>query len=489
MTVPIQVLDAGTGCLLLGCGLVTRRSRRQSRVGPIMMLASVCWFAGDILSAAVFWHRGPLVHLHISYPTGRLRRPLAMITVVAAYALAVVEWFTREAWLTAALSGLVVIAALDVYARTSGRARKAGGPALIAALAFAAVLAMSSANRLLEWNADRAVEYAYYAVVSSVVILLTADLLWGRWSEATVADLVTQLGQTDEPVGLRGQLSRALGDPSLVLGFWVAEQQCYFDEANRRVDVRDGQVATHIDDNGLPAALLAYDPVLVDDDPALIDGVVAAVRLAVANIRMRDEIGQRVLDLEAARRRVVEAADRQRRVLAAELDAGPGAGLNEVGHWLADAEVPELIAELHEAQEELRTFTHGVRPAALDTGGLPAALPRLAGRAGVPVDLDVDGTRCPPAVEAAVYFICAEALANVDKHAHASRAWISVQVARGEVAVQVRDDGTGGADARGSGLRGLIDRADALGGRLTVHSGREGTTLSTCIPLSEDGPR
>jgi signal transduction histidine kinase len=156
---------------------------------------------------------------------------------------------------------------------------------------------------------------------------------------------------------------------------------------------------------------------------------------------------------------------------------------------LADAEVPELIAELHEAQQELRTFTQGVRPAALDIGGLPAALPRLAARAGIPVDLDVDGVRFPAAVEAAVYFICAEALSNVDKHAHASRAWIRVQVAKGEVAVQVRDNGIGGADLRGSGLRGLVDRADALGGRLTVHTGKDGTTLSTCIPLSEDGQR
>ena len=82
--------------------------------------------------------------------------------------------------------------------------------------------------------------------------MLTADLLWGRWTDATVADLVTQLGRGGEPAGLRGELSQALGDPSLVLGFWVPEQQRYLDEAGQPIDALDGQAATQIDDDGVP---------------------------------------------------------------------------------------------------------------------------------------------------------------------------------------------------------------------------------------------
>jgi signal transduction histidine kinase len=488
VSVPLQVADAGTGCLLLGCGAVTWWRRSNSWVGPIMLLASGCWFAGDVLGAALFWHRGPMVQLHISYPTGRLRRPLSMLTVALAYVVAALEWFADNPWLTAGLSGLVIVAALDVYARTSGRTRKAGGPALLAALAFAAVLGLSSANQILDWGADRPVLYAYYAVVSSVVLLLTADLLWGRWTDATVADFVTQLGSGGKPAGLRGELSRALGDPSLVLGFWAPERQCYLNEAGQPIDAVDGQVATHIDDDGAPAALLAYDPVLVDD-PALVEGVVAAVRIAVANMRMRGEIEQRVHALEAARRRVVEAADEQRRVLAIELAAGAGARLSQLGECLERADVPELIAELHEARDELQAFAQGVRPAALDSGGLGAALPRLAARAGVPVELEVDPTRCPPAVEASLYFICAEGLSNVDKHARATRAWVNVRVEGDDVVVHIRDDGIGGADPHGSGLRGLIDRVEALGGRLTVQDGPVGTTLLAHVPLYGERPR
>jgi signal transduction histidine kinase len=484
--VVLQVADSGAGGVLLACGAVTWRRRPASRVGPIMVLASGCWFAGTVLSAAAFWHRGPMVHLHLGYPTGRLRLLLARLTVAAGYAAAVTEAFVRNPWLTAGLAGLMVLAAVDVYARTSGRARKAGGPALVAALAFAAVLALSSANRLLGWDADRPVLYTYYAVVSGVALLLTADLLWGRWTDATVADLVTQLGRGSQPSGLGGELRRALGDPSLVLGFWEAERQRYVDEAGLPVDVPDGQVAIYIDEDARPAAMLAYDPVLVED-PALVEGVVPALRLALANVRLHGEIAQQVRALEVARRHVVEAADEQRRILAAELAAGAEAGLRRVLELLERADASELVGLVRDAQQELRAFAQGVRPAALDSGGLGAALPRLAARAGVPVHLDVDAARYPPAIEAAVYFVCAEGLANVDKHARATHAWITVQAEGDELVVSVGDDGAGGTDPHGSGLRGLADRAEALGGRFTVRDGPAGTTLVACIPLHAEG--
>jgi hypothetical protein len=484
-SVSLHVADAATGCVVLGCGAVASWRRPKSRTGPIMLLAAGSWFAADILNAALFWHRGAIVHLQISYPTGRLRRPLARFTVAVAYVVAVLEWFVSTPWLSAGLSALVVMAALDAYARTSGRARKAGGPALLAALAFAAVLAVSSANRLLGWQADRPVLYAYYAVVLGVTALLTADLLWGRWTDATVADLVTQMGSSAEPSGLQLELSRAMGDPSLLLGFWQSDCRRYLDETGRPVEAIDGQAVTRIEDDDAPAALLCYDPVLVED-PALVDAVIAAVKLTVANMRMRVEIEQRVRALEAARRRIVEAADNQRRVLAVELAAGAEAGLRQVGNSLMGTDLPDLIAELHEAQRELGTFVQGVRPAALHTGGLRAALPRLIARAGVPVHLDVDAVRCPPAVEAAVYFVCAEGLSNIDKHAHATRAWVSVQRQDDDVVVEILDDGIGGVDPRGSGLRGLADRAEALGGSCTVHDQPGGVRLVARIPLHEE---
>ena len=122
----------------------------------------------------------------------------------------------------------------------------------------------------------------------------------------------------------------------------------------------------------------------------------------------------------------------------------------------------------------------------MTNGGLAAALPELASRAPVPVDVDVDVGRVPTAVEAAVYFVCSEALTNVAKHGCASRAQIDVKLAGDRIAVTITDDGVGGADARrGSGLRGLADRVDTLGGRLSVESPPgNGTRIVAEIPTA-----
>jgi len=119
------------GIVLLACGAATWACRPKSRVGLLLVAASGCWLLGSLWTAAVFLHRGPLVHLHLSYPTGRVRRPLTVVTVLAAYVAAVVEGFIDSPWLTLGLAVLVAVAAVDVFARTSGKARKAGGPAWV----------------------------------------------------------------------------------------------------------------------------------------------------------------------------------------------------------------------------------------------------------------------------------------------------------------------------------------------------------------------
>ncbi|MEA2318951.1 MAG: hypothetical protein QOD44_3140, partial [Solirubrobacteraceae bacterium] len=140
--------------------------------------------------------------------------------------------------------------------------------------------------------------------------------------------------------------------------------------------------------------------------------------------------------------------------------------------------------QLRAAREELRELARGIHPTALTEGGLRAALPELAKRANVPVELHVVAGRAPAPVEAAAYFVCAEALANVAKYATATRVTIAVRREPGRLVVRVADDGAGGADpARGSGLRGLADRIEALGGRLSVESPPgAGTRLEAELP-------
>jgi signal transduction histidine kinase len=491
----LQIVDPAVGVVLVACGAVTWRRRPTSRVGLLMIAAAACWFLGGAWTAAVFLHRGPLVHLHLSYPTGRTRRPLTVVTVLAAYLVAVVEGVVDSPWLTLGLAVLVTVAAIDVFTRTSGKARKAGGPALGAALAFAAALALSSANLLLDWDADRPVLLVYDLTICMVAIVLTADLLWGRWTDATVADLVTQLGGHTGTAGLQGELRRALGDPTLTVGFWLPEVDGYVDEAGAVLDVagRDGRTATAVEDNGEPVAILLHDPAVLDDH-ALVEAAIAVLRLAIANVRMRAQVRARMDELAAARRRVVEAADAQRRVLEAELTAGPERRLTSVARLLGQAhdqgdesvraELRVVQAELRGAQGELREFAQGVRPPLLGSGGLQAAVPVLAARSVLPVEVDVAVGRLPPAVESAVYFVCAEGLTNVAKHSRAGHASVRLRVDSGEVVARVADDGIGGADARGLGLRGLADRIEALGGNLRVgDDAAGGTVLEARIPV------
>jgi signal transduction histidine kinase len=149
----------------------------------------------------------------------------------------------------------------------------------------------------------------------------------------------------------------------------------------------------------------------------------------------------------------------------------------------------DVVRELDLAEAELQELAAGIHPALLTGQGLGPALAALAGRSPVPVRLSVVPGRLPAVMEAAAYFTCSEALANVAKYAHASG--VTITVARGDRALRVvvTDDGTGGADlARGSGLVGLKDRAEALGGRLMVTSpAGAGTTIEVQIPWTPAG--
>jgi signal transduction histidine kinase len=135
---------------------------------------------------------------------------------------------------------------------------------------------------------------------------------------------------------------------------------------------------------------------------------------------------------------------------------------------------------------DLQELSRGIHPALLSKGGLVPALKTLARRSAVPVELDLDPVpRLPERVEVAIYYTAAEALANVVKHANASVVYVTLSVTGAAIRLSVRDDGGGGADyGKGSGLIGLKDRVETLGGRLTVVSSpEEGTSLSVTVPI------
>jgi PAS domain S-box-containing protein len=200
-------------------------------------------------------------------------------------------------------------------------------------------------------------------------------------------------------------------------------------------------------------------------------------------------------ELRASRARLVEVADAERRRIQRNLHDGAQQRLTAVllnlgriratsggGDPLLDTAIDELAAGL----DEIRQLASGLHPSLLTERGLAGALEALVLRAPVPVELEsLPGRRLPEPVEATAYYVVAEALANVQKHAGASRVVVRARTDDELLVVVVDDDGAGGADVAGSGLRGLVDRVDALGGRLIVDSPPGGgTQLHAEIPLA-----
>jgi len=198
---------------------------------------------------------------------------------------------------------------------------------------------------------------------------------------------------------------------------------------------------------------------------------------------------------------VVAAADETRRRIERDLHDGAQQRLVSLSLALqaAQAAVPPQLGELEGELErvakglagvldDLQEMARGIHPAILARGGLEPALKTLARRCTVPVELDVRGVaRLPERVEVAAYYVVAEALTNAAKHAHASVVHVDVEAADHALGLRVRDDGNGGADpARGTGLIGLKDRVEALGGTITVHSPvGAGTSLRAEFPLPD----
>jgi signal transduction histidine kinase len=219
------------------------------------------------------------------------------------------------------------------------------------------------------------------------------------------------------------------------------------------------------------------------------------VATAVANTESRAA-------LAASRARIVAAADESRRRIERDLHDGAQQrlvhavivlklALRAVSNGSPDAGglVAEALRHAEQANSELRELAHGILPAALTRGGLRAGVDALVSRASLPVSIDVSDERLPPAVEATAYFIISEALTNAAKHARAGGAGVVARVERGELRVEVRDDGVGGArGGESTGLGGLRDRVAALDGKLVLESPPGGgTRVCALLPVPAQG--
>ena len=212
---------------------------------------------------------------------------------------------------------------------------------------------------------------------------------------------------------------------------------------------------------------------------------------AIANADSRDQ-------LTASRARLVTAGDEARRRVVRDLHDGAQQRLVHTivtlklaqralreGDGKGESVVGEALGHAQKANAELRELAHGIHPTVLTRGGLRAGVDAVVTRLDLPVAVDLPSERFAEEIEASAYFIVAEALTNVVKHAHANRAEVRAFVEDGMLHIEVRDDGVGGADSGGHGLVGLEDRATALGGRLKIESpAGDGTLVAATLPLS-----
>jgi signal transduction histidine kinase len=281
---------------------------------------------------------------------------------------------------------------------------------------------------------------------------------------------------------------------------------------------RTGRVARVDSFDGVPGAEVARDfglgggvgaPIVVDGRPWGLLAVLARDRPMPLSVEDRvaqfaDLAATAIANAEsraaltASRARVVATADETRRRLERDLHDG---AQQRVVHTVVtlrlardalahhDCPAAELVEEslvnAERANEELRELVHGILPAALRSGGLRGGVESLVDTIDVPVTVEVPAQRLPEALETTAYFIVAEALTNIAKHAEATSARVTAAVAGGTLRLEVSDDGSGGADAsRGSGLVGLADRVAAGGGTIGIASPqRGGTTISVALPL------
>ncbi|MGZ8707894.1 MAG: sensor histidine kinase, partial [Gaiellaceae bacterium] len=242
-----------------------------------------------------------------------------------------------------------------------------------------------------------------------------------------------------------------------------------------------GRAVTLIERGGAAVAALVHD-LSVADERELLDAVTAAASIAIENAQLHVELRARLEELRGSRSRILEAARTERQRLERNLHDGAQQRLVALALELslleerlgddaeAAAQVDQARREVAAALKELRELAHGIHPAVVTGHGLAVALEQLVARAPVPVQMRVEITkRLPEALEVAAYYVVSESLANIAKHAKAAAARIDVVQTGDDLVLEIADDGVGGADTeRGSGLRGLADRVEALNGRLRV---------------------
>jgi signal transduction histidine kinase len=518
-------------------GIVAWRRRPDSAFGPLMILAgfvtqlSILQWASqpflntvgqlsDLLVAAVW------LHVFLAYPTGRLagraEGAVVIIGYVAALGLQVVilmlggfddrhllTVIKRQTAAEAAqnvqlltLSALALIGVVLLWRRwRSLPPWQRRLPTQIVIHCFSLSLVMLAA--LLTAGAFQLpgfeiLRLATFAVAGLAPLAFLAGLLDARLAKAGVGELLVQLRANPAP-DLRELLAQALRDPTLTLIYWLPQYGSWADQDGNPATLPEpdsGRGTTLVKQEGKQIAALVYDATLVEE-PELVEAVSAAAGIALENGRLEAELRARLQELHGSRTRVVEAQQKERRSLERNLHDGAQQRLVALALELGllaekansdpatQTQLKRARSEVAKSLDELRDVARGLHPAVVSGHGLAVALESLTTARPIEVKLKTDGLpRLPEQLEVAAYYVVSESLTNAAKHAHANHVSVTVGVTDDTLIVEIVDDGIGGADSeRGTGLRGLADRVEALNGRLQVWSAAgKGTRVRAELP-------
>ena len=544
----VPLIDLAIGQLLVWCGLVAAVLRPQQPAGRRLVLAGFLWIVGaprqwfpnqgmtdDFLQFGVAsftlvgWSDAVLAFIALSFserwPVRRRDRAM-VIGLVAAFAfqttvriLANTDVFfgippSDLFWNLLAVADLGRIAALAVagvlivqrWLAASKAGRHFLGPVLLAGAVVGFVPLLSAWYPFSQWGIidpiPDAIAVPGFWVANALRVLVPIAMLTGilrqRGSRAAIADALSTVSPETTATDLEAALSKALRDPSLRVLEWSTERGEYVDRHGDPVappSVSTRTATTLVPGSEGPLALLAHDPALAQD-PTLLAAGVAVTRLVTDNARLNRELRRQLDEVRASRARIVESGDAERRRIERDLHDGVqqrllalALSLRRAASQARDPSAADAFErgadEALAAVTDVRELAQGIHPAVLSEAGLEAALAALAARCPMPVELDITVDGAPdPKLAATAYFVASEALANVVKHAAATRAAIRALQQDGMLQIEVEDDGRGGADPHGAGLRGLEDRVGAVGGTLrVVQDAGGGTVVSARIPV------
>jgi signal transduction histidine kinase len=532
------VLVAWITLVYVFCGLIAWSRRPESPFGPLMVAAGFAPLLSRLseVDSSLPQTLGgicrllPVVaflHVFLAYPDGRLAPRLERPLVIAGYTsvlgfsfaamflgptnvdslIAVAnrqrpaDVLLATARISVAAVALVSLALIVRRARSSGPRLRQSLVRVCFVLALLAITLAVVVRVGRSGNSEVPMRSVAFALIGLAPAILLVGFLRSRLARTAVAGLVVELGRDPTPAALRDAVARTLRDPSLELVYWLPDFGSYADLDGRPVALPedDGRRrATLIDRDGVHIAAFVHDARL-QEERELLGAVTAAAGIALENGRLQAELRARLEELRGSRARIIDAGQTERKRLERNLHDGAQQRLIALSLELGLLEAqlqgdPDATKRLDLARheiatslDELRAVARGIHPAVVSGHGLEIALEQLAARGPVPVELKVaiDG-RLPERLEVAAFYLVSESLANIGKHANATAATVEVIRTKALVVVEVVDDGVGGADTeRGSGLRGLADRVEALDGQLRIWSpAGGGTRLRAEIPCA-----